>query len=314
MQIKKIKIGDIETPNNIFFAPLAGFSDSAMRYVCSLAGAGLCFTEMVSCKGLKYTPQASSELLHTYDGEKIKAVQIFGSDDIIMGEIARSEYLQKFDIVDINMGCPVPKIYSNGEGSALLNDLKQASKIISSVAKCGKPVSVKIRIGVDEGKFITEDFAKMAEDSGASLLTVHGRVRTKYYQGEINYREIEKAKKSVSIPVIANGGIFSKSDADKMMQETGADGVMVARGALEKPLIFEEILGKKCGYTLKDLISKQVDLLNERYGVERSAVLFRKQAAYYLKGVNGGKRLKEKIFSSLDINEVKNILLSAKEL
>ncbi len=312
--IKKLKIGGIETPNNIFFAPLAGFSDSAMRMVCSLAGAGLCFTEMVSCKGLKYTPQASSELLHTYDGEKIKAVQIFGSDENIMGEIARSNYLEPFDIIDINMGCPVPKIYTNGEGSALLNDIKQASKIISSVAKCGKPVSVKIRIGVEEGKFITEDFAKMVEDSGASMLTVHGRVRTKYYQGEVNYKEIEKAKKSVSIPVIANGGIFTKEDAFKMMQETGADGVMVARGALENPLIFEEILGEKCGYTLKDLISKQVELLSNRYGATRAAVVFRKQAAYYLKGVNGGKKLKEKIFSSLDINEVKNILLSAPEL
>ncbi len=311
MEIKKIKIGGVETPNNIFFAPLAGFSDSAMRYVCSLAGAGLCFTEMVSCKGLKYTPQASSELLHTYDGEKIKAVQIFGSDDIIMGEIARSEHLEKFDIIDINMGCPVPKIYSNGEGSALLNDLRQASKIIKSVSKSGKPVSVKIRIGVEDGNFITEDFAKMAEDSGASLLTVHGRVRTKYYQGEINYTEIEKAKKAVSIPVIANGGIFSKEDAEKMMSETGADGVMVARGALENPLIFEDILGVSSGYTLKDLISKQIDLLNKRYGVERSAVVFRKQAAYYLKGVDGGKKLKERIFASLDINEVKDILLSA---
>lgn len=312
--IKKLKIGGIETLNNIFFAPLAGFSDSAMRMVCSLAGAGLCFTEMVSCKGLKYTPQASSELLHTYDGEKIKAAQIFGSDETIMGEIARSEYLENFDIIDINMGCPVPKIYTNGEGSALLNDIKQASKIISSVAKCGKPVSVKIRIGVEENKFITEDFAKMVEDSGASMLTVHGRVRTKYYQGEVNYKEIEKAKKSVSIPVIANGGIFTKEDAFKMMQETGADGVMVARGALENPLIFEEILGEKCGYTLKDLISKQVELLSNRYGPSRAAVVFRKQAAYYLKGVNGGKKLKEKIFASLDINEVKNILLSAPEL
>ena len=310
MKIKKIKIGSIETPNNVFFAPLAGFSDSAMREVCTLAGAGLCFTEMVSCKGLKYTPEASSELLHTYDSEKIKAVQIFGSDEDIMGEIANSCYLEKFDIIDINMGCPVPKIYSNGEGSALLKDLSKASKIISSVKKAGKPVSVKFRIGLTEGDFVTKEFAKMAEDSGADIITIHGRVRTAYYQGEVNFKEIESAKNSVSIPVIANGGVFSKQDADALMEKTGADGVMVARGALENPLIFEEILGVKCGFTLKGLIARQIERLSERYGRERSAVIFRKQASYYLKGVIGGKKLKEKIFASTDIEEVKDILLS----
>ncbi len=311
MEIKKIKIGNIETPNNLFFAPLAGFSDSSMRKVCSLAGAGLCFTEMVSCKGLKYTPQASSELLHTYDGETIKAVQIFGADENIMGEIAKSSHLEKFDIIDINMGCPVPKIYSNGEGSFLLSDLNQASKIISSVAKCNKPVTVKFRIGLIPDDFVTCDFSKMCEDSGASLITIHGRVRTSYYSGEVNYSEIEKAKNAVSIPVIANGGIFSKSDADIMMQRTGADGVMIARGALENPLIFSEILGETCKYSLKDLISIQIDLLKGRYGKERSAVLFRKQASYYLKGVIGGKKLKEEIFACFDIDRVKDLLLSA---
>lgn len=311
MQIKKIKIGNVETPNNLFFAPLAGFSDFAMRKVCSLAGAGLCFTEMVSCKGLKYTPQASSELLYTYDSESLKAVQIFGADSEIMGEIAKSSYLENFDIVDINMGCPVPKIYSNGEGSFLLTDIKNASKIISSVAKSGKPVTVKFRIGVTEDKLVTSDFAKMCEDSGASLITIHGRVRTAYYSGEVNYNEIEKAKAKISIPVIANGGIFTKEDADIMMDRTGADGVMIARGALENPLIFSQILEKEPNYTLKDLICIQADMLKERYGKERSAVVFRKQAAYYLKGVIGGKKLKEEIFASEDIDRVKEILLSS---
>jgi nifR3 family TIM-barrel protein len=311
MKIKKIKIGGVETPNNVFFAPLAGFSDSAMREVCSLAGAGLCFTEMVSCKGLKYTPEQSVELLHTYDTEKLKAVQIFGSDENIMGEIAKSEHLAKFDIIDINMGCPVPKIYNNNEGSALLKDLLQAEKVISSVAKCGKPVSVKIRIGLTENDYVTREFARMVEGAGASMLTVHGRVRENYYNGEVNFIEIEKAKNAVSIPVIANGGIFSKVDAEVLMDKTGADGVMVARGALENPLIFEEILGVSCGYSIADLISIQIDRLSKRYGSERSAVIFRKQAAYYLKGINGGKKLKEQVFKSLDIFEVNEILLSA---
>ncbi|MBO7214774.1 MAG: tRNA-dihydrouridine synthase [Clostridia bacterium] len=314
MQVKKIKIGSVELPNNVFFAPLAGFSDFAMRDICALAGAGLCFTEMVSCKGLKYTPEASNELLYPSVSEKVKAAQIFGSDEVIMGEIAKSHYLKDYDIIDINMGCPVPKIYSNGEGSALLNDLSQASKIISAVKKSGKPVSVKFRIGLTENNFVTRDFAKMCEDSGADLITVHGRVRTAYYQGEVNYNEIALAKNAVSIPVIANGGIFCREDAKTLMERTGCDGVMVARGALENPLIFEEILGVSCGYTLKDLISRQIDLLAERFGESRSAVVFRKQAAHYLKGVSGGKKLKEKIFASLDIKEIKNILLSCESL
>lgn len=311
MHIKSLKIGNITVKNNLFFAPLAGFSDMAMRKVCSLSGAGLTFTEMVSCKGLKYTPEASSELLYTYDGESPSAVQIFGCDPEIMGWAAQSKHLEKFDIIDINMGCPVPKIYSNGEGSALLNDLKTASNVIKSVAKSQKPVTVKFRIGVDENNIITTDFAKMCEDSGASLITIHGRTKKAFYAGECNFSEIEKAKNAVSIPVIANGGIFTKEDADIMMDKTGADGVMIARGALENPMIFSEIIGKDNGLTLKSLIEEQISLIKERYGVNRGAVIFRKQAAYYLKGVKGGKRIKEQIFASTDLNEVKSLLLSA---
>lgn len=311
MQIKSIKIGNVITPNNLFFAPLAGFSDASMRTVCSLCGAGLCFTEMVSCKGLKYTPEASSELLFTYPEEKIKAVQIFGNDKGVMEWASKSEYLEKFDIIDINMGCPVPKIYNNGEGSFLLSDLNVASSIIKSVAKCNKPVTVKFRIGITADNLVTADFAKMCQDSGASLITIHGRTRDNYYAGKVNYLEIEKAKNSVSIPVIANGGIFTKEDADVMIERTGADGVMIARGALENPLIFSEILSVEPKLEFKDLIKLQTKLLCERYGKERSAIIFRKQAAYYLKGVNGGKKLKEKIFASTDINEVCSLLINA---
>lgn len=311
MQIKPLKIGNVTVKNNLFFAPLAGFSDPPMRKICSISGAGLTFTEMVSAKGLKYTPSASKELLYCYDDSEVKAVQIFGSDPEIMGFIASSEYLKDFDIIDINMGCPVPKIYNNGEGSALLNDINLASKIIKAVKKSQKAVTVKFRIGAFENKLITKDFAKMCEDSGADLITIHGRVRTKYYQGEVNYFEIESAKSAVKIPVIANGGVFNKTDADTLMDRTGADGIMIARGALENPLIFSEILGKNCKYSLAELIKIQTNLLAERYGVERSAVIFRKQASYYLKGVDGGKKLKEKIFSSTDINEVQKILISA---
>ena len=310
MIIKPIKIGDVTVENNVFFAPLAGFSDASMRHVCLKAGAGLAFTEMVSAKGLKYTPSASSELLYTYPSEKVKAAQIFGGEVEFMKWVATSEYLKDFDIIDINMGCPVPKIYNNNEGSALLNDINRASQIIRAVKDSGKAVTVKFRIGVTEDKLLTRDFAVMCEDSGADLITIHGRVRTAYYQGEVNYAEIERAKNAVKIPVIANGGIFSKQDADTLIERTGADGVMVARGALENPLIFSEILDVQSKFTLVDLIKEQTSLIKARYGGERGAVIFRKQASYYLKGVKGGKKLKEQIFASTDIDEVCSILTS----
>lgn len=309
MEIKGIKIGGITTKNNVFLAPLAGYSDAALRIICADYGAGLCFTEMVSAKGLKYSPKASCELLYTYDEESPKAVQIFGSDPDIMGEIARSSYLEKFDIIDINMGCPVPKIYSNGEGSALLKDPILASKIISSVKKSGKAVSVKFRIGLKEGEYVTKSFAKMCEDSGADMITIHGRVRTAIYSGECNFDEIANAKSIVKIPVIANGGIFSKEDADKMMEKTGADGVMIARGAMNNPQIFADILGVKPSFTLKEEILKHLRLLVERYG-ERTAVIFRKQMAFYLKGLRDSKKLKEKVFSATTTKEIEEVILS----
>ena len=311
MIIKPLTINNVTVENNVFFAPLAGFSDASMRKICLKAGAGLAFTEMVSAKGLKYMPSASSELLFSYKDEKIKAVQIFGNDPAIMKWVATSNYLADFDIIDINMGCPVPKIYNNGEGSALLNDLDLASKIIKAVKSSGKAVTVKFRTGVYENNLVTRDFAVMCEQSGADLITIHGRTRNAYYQGEVNFLEIEKAKNAVSIPVIANGGIFCKADADRLIENTGADGVMVARGALENPLIFAEILGADKNFSLAELIKEQTSLIKERYGSQRGAVIFRKQASYYLKGVRGSKKLKERIFISNDIDEVSKILIEA---
>lgn len=308
MEIKSIKIGNIETPNNVFLAPLAGYSDSAMRVICGELGAGVCFTEMVSAKGLKYSSNKTEDLLFTYPEEKITAVQIFGSEPDIMGWASSSRYLEKFDIIDINMGCPVPKIYNNGEGSALLKNPLLASKIIKSVKKSGKAVSVKFRIGLTEGNFVTESFAKMCEDSGADMITIHGRVRDAVYSGEVNCEEIQKAKSKVKIPVIANGGIFSREDADYIVKNTGADGVMVARGAMNNPLIFSEILGEKPQISFKGLIRKHLNLLVERYGNERSAVIFRKQMAFYLKGLRDSKRLKEKVFSATDSKEIFEVI------
>lgn len=309
MQIKKIKIANLTIENNLFLAPLAGYSDAPMRKICRDLGAGLTFTEMVSCKGLFYNNEATKDLLFTYDDESPKGVQLFGNDPLIMEKAVLSEEIQKFDIIDINMGCPVKKVYSNGEGSALLNDFDLASKMIKSAKKSGKPVSVKFRIGLVENEFITRDFAKMCEDSGADLITIHGRVRTAIYSGEPNYEQIALAKNAVKIPVIANGGIFSVSDADKMISETGADGIMLARGALQNPLLFSELLNRPAP-TLKEVVLKHLELLEKAYGVERSAIIFRKQIAFYLKGVRSAKRAKEQIFKATNSLLIKNILNS----
>ncbi len=310
MEIKSIKIGNVKTSNNVFLAPLAGFSSPEMRIICSDFGAGLTFTEMISCKGLKYNPKATQELLFTYPEETLKAVQVFGEDSEVMGWASQSEYLKDFDIIDVNMGCPVPKIYNNGEGSALLKDLNKASKIIESVAKSGKPVTVKFRIGLEEGKYVTRDFAKMCEDSGAKLITIHGRVRTAIYSGEVNYNEIYKAKCAVKIPVIANGGIFCKQDAETLIENTGADGVMVARGAINNPMIFSEITGIPPKISFKDAVLKHITMLESRIGSERTAVVFRKQMAYYLKGIRDSKKLKDAVFKATDSSEIKSVIIN----
>ena len=308
---KGIKIGNITTKNNVFVAPLAGFSDSSFRSICYSLGAGLCFTEMVSMKGLKYSSCETKNLLATEENEYLKAVQIFGNDVDIMAEMAKSEYLDKFDIIDINMGCPVTKIYSNGEGSALLKNLPLASKIIEGVSKSGKIVTVKFRIGLEEGNYITKDFSKMCEDSGAKLITIHGRVKTAIYSGECNYKQIEIAKNSVKIPVIANGGIFTKQDAINMINNTGADGIMLARGVLENPLLISDILSLQPKFTLKELILKQIDMTASKYGDNRSAVILRKQLAYYLKGVKNSKKLKQEIFTINSAEKMKQLFIDS---
>ena len=306
MQCKSIRIGRLTTKNNVFFAPLAGFSDFAMREICLSFGAGLCFTEMVSCKGLLYGNENTEALLPLAPHETQPAVQIFGNDPEIMRRALESAALAPFPIADINFGCPMSKIYNNGDGSALLADIPLAQKIVSSCVKSGKTITCKMRIGLREGDYVTEDFAKACEDAGASLITVHGRVRDRIYAGEPNYKEIAKAKHAVSIPVIANGGIFRKEDADRMINETGADGVMIARGALEKPQIFSEILGIPCSTDKKSLIYRHIDLLKTKYEDRVVAVNFRKQLCYYLKGEPGVTRLKEKIFRLTDTASLKS--------
>ena len=311
MEIKPLKIGGLTVENNVFFAPLAGFSTAETRHIAYKAGAGLCFTEMVSAKGLMYAPAASKDLLLNLDENRVNAVQLFGNEPEFIRAASLSEYLKNYDIIDLNMGCPMPKIYNNGAGSALLNDLKLAESLVKAAKAAGKPVTVKMRIGIDEKNIVAEEFAKALEGAGADLITVHGRTKAAVYSGEVNYREIEKVKRAVKIPVIANGGIFCKQDAETLICKTGADGVMVARGALENPLVFSEITGKKVDFTLKDFIAEQIKLTAAHYGEKRAGVILRSQTAYYLKGVRGGKKFKERAFKAENSDELIAVISEA---
>lgn len=308
MQLKRIKIGSFETDNNVFLAPLAGFSDFAMRKICSDYGAGLTFTEMVSCKGILYDNENTKILLKKTDGEKISCAQIFGNDPDIMLEAIKRPPLCDFDVIDINFGCPMPKIYQNGEGSALLKNPSLAEKIVAECKKSGKPITCKMRIGLTENSINGLEFATALENGGADMITVHGRTREKIYAGDIHGEEIAKIVAKVKIPVIANGGIFTKEDADKVMTETGADGVMLARGALEKPWLFAEILNNPYSADKKDLIFRHIDLLKTVYDDRTVAVTFRKQLCLYLKGEKNSAELKQKVLALNSTDEIKREL------
>jgi nifR3 family TIM-barrel protein len=308
MQIKPLNVGGVRLDGNLLLAPLAGYTDFAFRAICCELGASLAFTEMVSCKGLMYNNENTSVLLTVSDGERVKAAQIFGNDPSIMRSACESEHLAPFDIIDINMGCPVPKLFKNGEGSALLEDIALAERIISECKKSGKVITVKFRTGVTPDRLVTEEFARMCEGAGASMITIHGRPRTAYYAGDVNTAEIAKAKNAVKIPVIANGGVFSREDADALVSATGCDGVMVARGALYNPFIFSEISGKTQVFGYKELIFKNVDGLKKIHPDRWIAHNMRKQIACYLKGVKGGKQAKIKLLSCESTDELKSVV------
>ncbi|MBQ8885072.1 MAG: tRNA-dihydrouridine synthase [Clostridia bacterium] len=295
MKLHPVKIGNLETKNNVFSAPLAGYTNYPFRRLCENAGAGLCVTEMVSAKGLHYGSENTKELLFTTAEEPPVAAQIFGSDPEFMRRACENEALAPFPIIDINMGCPVPKIYKNGEGSALLENPVLAEKIVSECVKSGKIITVKFRIGVTGEKLITEEFAKRMAGAGASLLTIHGRTRDKYYSGEVNFKEIAAAKKAVSVPVIANGGVFTIQDGEKLINETGADGLAIGRAVMNDPQIFCEFTGapRMSTYRLVEWQLKETErVLGERF----TTVFMRKMVAFYIKGRRNAASFKARLF------------------
>ncbi len=304
MQTKPVNIGGILTKNNLFLAPLAGYTNYPFRKLCLSYGAGLTFTEMVSAKGLHYGSEGTKELLYSGEEEKIKAVQLFGNDPDILKEACESEALKPFHIVDINMGCPMPKIYNNGEGSALLADMPLAKRLVAACKATGKKVSVKMRIGLTENKIIGADFAKGLEDAGADMITVHGRTKDKIYAEEPNFKAIAEVKKAVGIPVIANGGVFCEKDAEKMLNETGADGVMLARAAMYNPQIFCDLL-KIPRESKKDMILTQLSDTEKLFQERFTTVYMRKMVAFYLKGEKGAATWRERLFTCKNPQELR---------
>lgn len=299
---------------------MAGYTDYAMRELCAEAGAGLTVTEMVSAKGLVYSPHKCRELLLTAPHETVKCAQLFGHEPEFFEKALGMDELAPFDIIDINMGCPVPKIVKNGEGSALMRNLPLAKKIIEAVVKSAGdvPVTVKMRLGWDMGSICVIDLAKIAEDSGAAAICVHARTRSQMYSPSADWSYIKKVKEAVSIPVIGNGDIFSGADAKRMIEETGCDAVAIARGAMGNPWIFEEATALLEGKIFSPISPTQkiqgaidhLDLLIKLKGEARAVPESRAHMDKYTKGLYGAPRIRNAVNLAESAEEIKALLRS----
>ncbi len=308
--------GNIQLENNIFLAPMAGVTDLAFRTICHKHGCALSYTEMVSAKALCHNSQKTEDMLETMSFPS--AVQVFGHDPEVLGKVSQ-KVSEKGLFVDINMGCPAPKIVNNGDGSALMKNLPLARSVVQSVVKNSKkPVSVKMRLGWDDDNKNVIDLARICEEEGAFAICVHGRTREQFYSGTADWEMIARVKEAVNIPVVGNGDIFTAWDAKKMIDQTKVDAVMIGRGAQGNPWIFKEAAAILKGEEIK-LVTKEerikeaiehIELLcsikGEYVGIREA----RKHAAWYIKGIEGAAQTREKINRTESLEEMKMVLIS----
>ena len=299
------KIGNVALKNNLIVAPLAGYTDVAFRRLCMECGAGLSVTEMISVKGLCYKNKQTFEMLGTSDAENVTCVQLFGSDPEDFKQALKLGVLDKFDIVDINMGCPVSKVVKNGEGSALLHRPEVAAAIVSALCESGKPVTVKMRSGFKEGEDLAVPFALAMQKAGAAMVTVHARTTAQLYGGKADYKIVGKVRDALDIPVALSGDIVDMESFNE--REPYADAYMIGRGALVNPSIFSLLVG---GSESKKypLIKRHLRYLCECFPERYAVVTIRKFFAYYLKSERGMKEFKNLIYSAQTMDEVNRLV------
>ena len=316
--MKKLKIGNVELANPYILAPMAGVTDLPFRLLCKEQGAGLLCMEMVSAKAIQYNNKNTKALLEIHPEEMPVSLQLFGSDPDIISEIAKRIEELPFAILDINMGCPVPKIVRNGEGSALMNQPKLVHEIVRKTARAiQKPVTVKIRKGFDDGSINAVEIAKIIEDAGGAAVAVHGRTREQYYSGKADWDIIRQVKEAVSIPVIGNGDVTSGESALAMMEQTGCDGVMIGRGAQGNPWIFSELLyyeqhgvmpKRPSNEELKSMMLRHARLQMEYKGEYLGVREMRKHVAWYTTGLPNSAKLRGEINAVESYEELVELL------
>ena len=303
--IKTLKIGDVSLKNNLILAPMAGVTDLPFRLLCKEQGAGLLCMEMVSAKAIYFNNKNTEELLNIDDREPPVSLQLFGSDPDIISEMAKKIEDRPFSILDINMGCPVPKVAGNGEGSALMKNPKLVEEIVSKTAKAiKKPVTVKIRKGFDDAHVNAVEIARIAESAGAAAVAVHGRTREQYYSGKADWDIIRQVKEAVKIPVIGNGDVTSPESARQLMETTGCDGIMIGRGAQGNPWIFRQILHwmetgeeepKPNLEEVKAMILRHARMLVDYKRAYTSIREMRKHVAWYTAGYPNSAKLRARV-------------------